>query len=168
MTRRLYALLAAVILTALGVSACTVSTEAPPVDVEVPLEQEEHLQDLTFYVSDRWSDMGKQQDIENSRIYTIGKSQQNYIGLSVIYFDEAAVEIEEGMEGGEVVSTRELELGDGGHEYRVNTESGGRPSELYHVRVPYGGGVYVISLMGYDLSPADKMWDDFLSKLQFG
>lgn len=161
------ALLAAAVLAAFALAGCTVSTEAPPVEVEVDLNTEEHLRDLTFYASDLWADMGKQADIDDSQLYTIGKSQQNYIGLSILYFDEAAVEVGDEVADGEIVSTRELDVGDGGYEYRVDTVSGGRPYQLYHVRIPYNGDVYVITLMGYDLSPADDMWEDFLSKLTF-
>ena len=167
LTRRTAVLLAA-LAAALLLSACSVSTEPPPVDVEVDLNEEEHLKDLIFYVSDMWADMGKQTDIDNSHLYTIGKSQQNYIGLSVLYFDDAAVEVGSDVADGEIKSTRDLDLGDGGIEYRVDTVSGGSPYELYHARIPYGGGVYVLTLMGYDLSPADEMWEDFLSRLEFG
>lgn len=162
------AVLLAVVMAAVLLTGCRVSTETPEVDVEIELNEEEHLRDLTFYVSDLWTDMGEQQDVEDSHLYTIGKSQQNYIGLSVLYFEDAAVELGSDMEDGVIVSTEEVDLGDGGYEYRVDTTTGGRPSQLYHVRIPYGGGVYVISLMGYDLSPADEMWNDFLGRLRFG
>ena len=166
MIKRTAALLGALVLLICIFTGC--SEEQSDVKVELNLDVEEQLNDLTFHVSHYWEDMGAQEGIENSHMYTVGKSQQNYIGLSLLYFDDAALELDPDMEGGEVLDIREVDLGDGGYEYRVATGTEERPSQMYHVRIPYGGGVYVISLMGYDLSPADEMWENFLNHLEFG
>lgn len=161
---------AAVLLTVLVFAACILtgcSEKQSDVKVELNLDVEEHLKDLTFFVSHYWQDMGQQEGIENSYLYTVGKSQQNYIGLSVLYFDDAALELDPDMEGGEVQDIRELNIGEGGYEYVVATGTEERPSQMYHVRIAFNGGIYIISLMGYDLSPADEMWENFLNHLEF-
>lgn len=167
MMRKWIAVALAVLMLCL-LNGCSSGEAGAEDDIDVDLDQPEQLKDLHFDVSHRWNDMGAQEDIEDSHLYTIGKSSQNYIGLSIVYFDDAALELDlNEMEGGEVLSEKKLDIGDGGVEYRVSTGTEQRPYSLYHVRIGHNGGVYVISLMGYDISPADRLWEEFLSRLSF-
>lgn len=152
----------------LSAAACSQGPAEPtPVDVEYDLNLDAQLKDLRYTVSDEWRDMGADKDIKDSHLYTIGKSNTNYIGLAVMYLDEGQVQLDENMEGADIETVRTLDLGDEAYEYKVITESEGVRHETYQIRIGKDGGLYLVTVMGYDVSPADELWEDFVSRLSF-
>lgn len=112
--------------------------------------------------------MGQEKDIEDSRLYTIGKSQTNYIGLVVLYYDDAQFQLEDNMKDTKVEEVRTWDLGDGAYEYFVVSSANNSHYETRQVRIKDGDGIYVISMMGYDISPAEELWNEFMEKITLG
>lgn len=166
MRRKTAAMLALCLLAACAAGCSAQSSEAK--EIEYNLNLPDRLIDLSYVASDEWRDLGADDDLPDSHLYTVGKSNSNYIGLAVIHLDEGQVQLDENMEGAEIEVVGPVDLGDEAYEYKVVSQSDGIRHETYQVRIGKDGELYLVSLTGYDLSSADELWDDFVSRLTFG